>query len=486
MNSEKILIIDDSEEVVKFLTSDVLPHQGYQPIWAHDGQRGLEMIRKEQPDLILLDYHLPNMTGFDILQQMIQESISIPTIVMTGYGSELSAMTAFRLGAKDYIIKPFTIAEIINAIDRALTERRLQNDNAELLEEIRRLKAEMNRQAREMQTMFEIGKSIASFLTVDQVLEQVLRAAKALTQADRSDIWLPDETITYLDVFQLARKPQRQQKEWRVAIEGSTLGRVFRAERPFRHTKYTADKIELAPAHRVQAVMAVPLRLAKQTLGILTVSSQEEMITFSQREEFLLSFLADYAAIALENARIFQATDSALAARVQELDTLLHIAQTINSSLDLQTVVQQTIRYVHQGWNIEASSLWWRNENEMLSVLANVGTQTDVLDQIELSVGQGIVGQVVQTGDYIYTNHVKQHPAHLAQVDQQTKFHTKSLLCVPLFFQGRVIGAMQLLNKRNGRFDEQDIERATSFAAIVGIAIMNAKLFRQMEQLPVE
>lgn len=480
------MIIDDSKEVVKFLVADVLPQHGYNPIYAHDGQTGLEMIRQESPDLILLDFHLPNMTGFDILQQMIQDSIHIPAILMTGYGSELSAVNAFRLGAKDYVVKPFTIDEILSVIDRALVESRLQHNNEQLAEEVRRLKAEMNRQSTEMRTLFVIGKAIASFLTVDQVLDQVLRAAKDLTQGDKSHIWLPDDEGTELKVYRLAHHGRSSEDVWRCGINGSVLGEVFRSERPFRETKYNNEKVALTDTYSVQAVMAIPLRLGTETIGVLSVSSQEEMITFSQREEFLLSFLADYAAIALENARAFQATDNALAERVRELNTLLDIAQTITSSLKLEEVIEQTIHYVHQSWEIEASSLWWLTERGTLSVLANIGTKTDALDQIEVPLGHGIVGQVVASGNWIYTNNVKKHPAHLHEVDKQTNFHTKSLLCVPLLFNGKVMGAMQLINKSKAVFNDKDVERANALASIVAIAIMNAKLFRQTENLYVD
>ena len=132
MSGETILIIDDSREVVTHLVEDVFPKYNYRLLFSYDGQIGFDLMREEQPDLVLLDYHLPSMTGLDIMQQMVQESINIPVILMTGYGSELSAINAFRLGAKDYLVKPFTIDEIVAMVDGALSETRLQHDNERL------------------------------------------------------------------------------------------------------------------------------------------------------------------------------------------------------------------------------------------------------------------------------------------------------------------------------------------------------------------
>lgn len=485
MSNERLLIIDDSREVVKHLVEDVLPEFNYQAIYAYDGQSGLNLIREQKPDLILLDFHLPSMTGLDILQHMVEESINIPVILMTGYGSELSAVNAFRLGAKDYLVKPFTIDEITSMIDRALVEKRLQHDNERLTEEVRRLKAEMRRQANDLHTLFDIGKAITSFLTVRQVLSRVLDAAKELTQADEAHIWLPNQSRTKLFTFSEESGKPNADPDWSIDIEGSDLGQVFKTELPFRQSEYTHKKIQVSRNYAVRAIMAVPLKLGQTVVGLLTVSSSNQTVTFSQREQFLLSFLADYAAIAFENARIFQEADKALAARVEELNTLVEITQTITSSIEIEEVIKHTIQHVHESWDIEASSLWWLNESgDALHVLANVGTATQVLDTFEVPVGQGIVGKVVETGKWQYSNDIQSHKDHLKEVDQKTGFTTRSLLCVPLQFRGEVKGAMQLLNKRHQPFNDQDVERACSLAAVVAIAVMNAKNYHKIEEFP--
>lgn len=479
MSEEKILIIDDSKEVVNHLAFGVLPEYGYQVEYTFDGQTGLQLIKDTSPDLILLDYHLPEMTGLDVLQQMVLHSIDIPVILMTGYGSELSAVQAFRLGAKDYLVKPFTIEEIVNMIDRALVQTRLQHSNERLTAEVRRLKSELSRQSGEMETLFDIGKAITSFLAVDQVLQRVLDAAQELTQGNQSHIWLPNQDKTMLA---LRDSSPEQAESWQIEVEDTDLGQVFRTGRPFRQTQYTSKKIKVTHSHEVQAIMAVPLKLGQKTVGVLSVSAEDTTLTFSQREEFLLSFLADYAAIAFENARVFQETDTALAKRLDELNTLIDITQTITSSLDIQEVLTHTIQHVHESWDIEASSIWWLNkELNTLRVLANVGTKTDILDHIEVPVGQGIVGTVVETGHYTYTNDVTQHPFHLKDIDQKTGFNTRAILCVPLIFQDQVVGAMQLLNKKEQTFDDQDIERANALASVVAIAVMNAKTYNHSQ-----
>ena len=482
MSGECILVIDDSKEIVKHLTERVLPSYGYETLHAYDGQSGLKLIREKKPNLVMLDFNLPEMTGLDVLQKLAQESMNTPVVLMTGYGSELSAIEAFRLGAKDYLIKPFTVEEIIETIDRALVETRLLHDKQELAEQLRRVKVEMSRQTSEMKTLSNIGKAITSLLSVDQVLERVLEAATYLTNAEESTIWLPDASNTRLHAYEKRGNGQTSVPLPDLSMADSQVGQVMHAGEPLRDAVFSGQGIKVKTGYFARAVLYVPLKLRNVTLGVLGVSNRTAPRSFSKRDEFLLSFLADYAAIALENARVFQATDQALALHLEELNTLIDITRTITSSLNLDEVVRLTIQQVHDGWNIEASSLWLLDEaKQSLRVLANVGTPNDLLMQLEVPLGKGFVGDVAKTGKWLYTNDAASHPQHYRLIDTKTGFKTRSLLCVPIMFRGKVVGAMELLNKRDGGFDDQDVERALSIAAAVAIAVTNALLYKESE-----
>ncbi|MCP4359719.1 MAG: GAF domain-containing protein [Chloroflexi bacterium] len=478
MSGETILVIDDSREIVKHLTEHMLPAFGYITLHAYDGQAGLQLIRDGRPDLVMLDFHLPEMTGIDVLQRMAQESLSTPVVLMTGFGSEQSAIDAFRLGVKDYIIKPFTVDEIIETIDRALVHTRLLHDNELLAEQLRRTKVELSRQAYEMETLSNIGKAVTSLLRVDKVLARVLEAARQLTDAETSAIWRPDKTGEYLVPYD--EKGLAGDESQKLLMADSLVGEVMESGRPLRQALSSGESIRIAEGTHARAILFVPLKLRGLTMGVLGTSNSTLFHTFSKQDEFLLATLADYAAVSLENAQVLQAADQALAARLDELNILGEVAQAITSSLDLDEVVRMTIKQVHDSWDIEASSLWLLDETEQnLRVLANVGTPDDVLSQMVLSVDQGIVGAVTRTGKWIYSNDVSTHPFHYQKADTLTGFETRSILCVPLIFRDQVVGAMELLNKSNGGFDDQDVERALSIASAVAIAVSNALLFKE-------
>ena len=328
MSGETILIIDDSREIVTHLAEHVLPMFGYETAYAFDGREGLAYIREHKPDLVMLDFNLPELNGLDVLQQMAQESLSTPVVLMTAYGSELSAIESFRLGAKDYIIKPFTIDEVVGTIDRALVETRLLHDKAELAEQLRRAKVELARQGNQMNTLSTIGKAVTSLLNVEKVLSRVLEAAIDLTHADESRIWLKESDQAALRAYS-SSDAESKSDPW---PQDTPVEEVLQKGQALRLAEFAGDGVEIRPGESVRAVLFVPLKLRGITIGVLGVHALKRALNFSNQDELLLSILADYAAIALENARVYQAADQALTFHVEELNTLNEITRTITSS----------------------------------------------------------------------------------------------------------------------------------------------------------
>jgi DNA-binding response OmpR family regulator len=118
--AKKVLIIEDRREQIVFIANNILKPEGWDVITARDGELGLQKAIEEKPNLIITDLKLPKMHGLDMLEGLRKRGFLIPTIVMTFHGSEETAIRAFRLGAADYLIKPFDIEEMLTAIQRAL------------------------------------------------------------------------------------------------------------------------------------------------------------------------------------------------------------------------------------------------------------------------------------------------------------------------------------------------------------------------------
>jgi DNA-binding NtrC family response regulator len=154
MAGEKVLVVDDSKENIEFIVDYVLKPNGYVPSTARDGAQGFRKAQSERPDLILLDMNMPQMTGIEVLEALHREGLEIPVILMTFHGSETLAVTAFRQGVKDYILKPFQVEEMLDAIERALTEVRLRRERDDLMARLMNTNRTLEQRVRELNTRF--------------------------------------------------------------------------------------------------------------------------------------------------------------------------------------------------------------------------------------------------------------------------------------------------------------------------------------------
>ncbi len=151
-NGGHILVIDD-EEVIRSGCQQILESEGYKVDLADNGQTGLDMILKNDYDLVLTDIMMPEMDGMQLLEELQKLEKEVVTIVITGYASIESAIDAGRKGAFDYIPKPFNPDEILARVERGLQQ-------AKHLQEVKRLREERDR------NLLEISNERARTLTI--------------------------------------------------------------------------------------------------------------------------------------------------------------------------------------------------------------------------------------------------------------------------------------------------------------------------------
>ncbi len=334
MSGESILIIDDSLEMTRHLSTQLLPAFGYQSLEAASGQAGLERMRRESPDLVLLDLNLPSMTGLDVLQVMAAEGIDIPVILMTGYGSEKSAIEAFRLGIKDYLVKPFTSEEVIHTIDRVLAGSRSRPEGDRLAARLERAQWESRRQLDDLNQVLGLSKRLLLIRRPNDVMRRLLTLVPDLVGAERCIIWLgqgdPGALLAYAPGEESLRAPEAD-----VAGSASPVWRVFQDGEVFRDATFVGEGIALLPALFARAALLVPLRLDARIIGVLGAVNQAAPKAFGDREQTMLGALADFAAIALENAKAAGKSEQRLDSQsVEELSALRsHIIANVSHDL---------------------------------------------------------------------------------------------------------------------------------------------------------
>ena len=121
MSNEQILIVEDERAVAHGLRYG-LQQEGFTVLWAETGRSALALARTQQPQLILLDIRLPDMTGFDVCRQLRSDGLRQPILILTARDEEIDKVLGLELGADDYVVKPYSLREVISRI-RALLRR---------------------------------------------------------------------------------------------------------------------------------------------------------------------------------------------------------------------------------------------------------------------------------------------------------------------------------------------------------------------------
>ncbi|MBI1860868.1 MAG: sigma-54-dependent Fis family transcriptional regulator [Deltaproteobacteria bacterium] len=135
MNVARILIVDDEESIREFFEI-MLKREGYQVLTAGNGVEALEILKKQSADLIISDIQMPEMSGLELLSKVKEMDPEAVQIMITAFGSTETAVEAMKLGAYDYVSKPFKIDEVKIIIRQALEKRDLKLENAQLKKEL--------------------------------------------------------------------------------------------------------------------------------------------------------------------------------------------------------------------------------------------------------------------------------------------------------------------------------------------------------------
>jgi len=180
----RILAVDDEQQVLRYL-QNTLQQAGYQLSVSSDAEEAVSLVEMEQPELVLLDLILPGASGFDILRK-IREFSGVPVIMLSGRDNEEDTVQALRLGADDYIVKPFSGSELLARIEASLRRRVLRDQiEVEPPYEVGGLHVEFAARqvtvdgqevkltATEYKLLYELATNSGRVLTHDQILQRV-------------------------------------------------------------------------------------------------------------------------------------------------------------------------------------------------------------------------------------------------------------------------------------------------------------------------
>ena len=305
MAKERVLVIESNPSDLKFLRDAVLRPGGYTVFSAQDGEAGLQAVLKHKPDLIIVERRLPRLSGLEVIEALQKKGSDIPLILMTSESSEQAITRALRLGVRDYVVKPFSGKAMLQAVERVLAEER--RERRRLDKGIAEINKQLERRVKELSTLYRIGKAVTSLLDLEKVLNRIVEAAVFLTGAEEGFLLLVDEETGELYMRAGKGLGEKYAHGFRVRVADSLSGRVVQTGKPMMVTSVQdEEKFKLKTGYLVKSLLHVPLKVRDEVIGVLSVHNRLSPKAFTNNELYLLSALADYAAIAIENARLYQ------------------------------------------------------------------------------------------------------------------------------------------------------------------------------------
>jgi response regulator RpfG family c-di-GMP phosphodiesterase len=290
-DTPRILVVDD-EQVIREILADFLSMEGFWVRTAEDGSAALVELSRNQYDLVLSDLKMPNMGGLELLKAISEHTPNVITIIMTGFGTVETAIDAMKKGAYDYILKPFKVEEVVHTIRRGLERQRLTAENLRLKEAL---------------SLYKVSEAIASSLSLDGVMSTVTDAAVNEVNADAVTILLDDGEGNF---FERAREanPAFHGDGDVGELDPKALHAYFADDKPLRVQGSEGVRFFSTPprALALSSLLVIPLRIRNRMIGFLAAMSFTRTKKFDEGQRKLLSIVANRAAAAIENAKLYE------------------------------------------------------------------------------------------------------------------------------------------------------------------------------------
>lgn len=466
-NSEpkgRILVVDDEIELTNALV-EMLNKQSYQAIGFTDGNKALERLKQESFDILLADLMMPAIDGITLLKSALQIDPNIVGLIMTGQGTVQTAVDAMKSGAFDYILKPFKLNAVLITLAKSLEVRRLRMENITL---------------RETVSIYELGQLVSSTLDSRAIAHKTAEAVRQQSDADEVSILVPVTGGEEMVVVAASGGDREFLVDQRVPKANTIAGWVANNQEMLTLEGEVMDE-RFSPAYpRPEIIRAIslPMVLNKNLIGVMNVNITNKPRNLSEGQIRGLQTLANIAASALENARLYQETEE----RLRRLDALRRIDLAISSSMDIRISLDVLLDQVHTHLKVDASSVLLMDpaSNDFYAA-ATRGFRSLAASRMRVRMGSGCVGRAAverRTVPASDLDELKEDPL-LTQlpVDEEIQF----IAATPLISKGAVEGVLVVLQRSPFTPSEDWYSFLEILAGQAAIAINNARLFENLQ-----
>lgn len=287
----KILIVDDEVELKNVLV-EALTAQGYETVGFTRGLQALAALQEESFDILLTDLMMTELDGISLLRAGLEIDPNLICIMMTGHGTIQTAVDTMKIGAFDYVLKPFRLQTMLPVLTRAMITRHLRLENVQL---------------REAVAIHELSQTIAFTLDPKTVLSKLADGALQQSQADEVSVLLPTADGNEFYVAAVRGEGRQRLLGERIPFGESISSWVARQHEPLILNGEVDDERFVAkwPRPEIRSAISIPMLVAKRLIGVLNLNAVGRPRPFTLGQMKALTILAGTAAAALESASLY-------------------------------------------------------------------------------------------------------------------------------------------------------------------------------------
>ena len=338
----RLLVVDDNADLRDYM-SRILRAAGHHVRVATDGEAALAAARAEPPDLVLSDVMMPRLDGFGLLRELRADPVlrETPVVMLSARAGEEARVDGIEQGADDYLTKPFSARELLARVAGNLQLARLRRETEMKLRE----------ESRTLEILNRVGATVAAELDLKRAVQIVTDAATELTGAAFGSFFynvLDDQGGSYM-LYTLSGIPQDSFERFPMPRNTAVFAPTFMGEGIVRSDDITQDpRYGHNAPHRgmpkghlkVRSYLAAPVQSrGGEVVGGLFFGHPEAGV-FTERSERIVAGIAAQAAIAIDNARLYEAAQREIAERGKAQDALRDLNETLERRV-IETVADR-------------------------------------------------------------------------------------------------------------------------------------------------
>jgi putative nucleotidyltransferase with HDIG domain len=346
-------------------------------------------------------------------------------------------------------------------------------------------KSELSSLKMKLKVLQRVNEISASTNDVEPLLERAMDLVTEIAPSEAGSLMLLTPDRARLK-FSITKGPVAEKlKGMEIAVGQGIAGWVAKTGIPLivndvsnepKWKKEIAENIDF-PTNNI---LCVPLKSRAEVIGVVELINKLRGDEYDDDDLEIIELLGAHLSTLIENRQLYTEAKE----KVERITAMAETSALISSSLDVKRVLETVMTVAKDVIDAEASSIFLYNEekNDFYFEIAT-GEAGDVVKQIRVPWGKGMVGWAAEALKTLLVPDVTKDARFYSKVDEKSKFITRNAITVPLKPKNKLIGVAQVLNKKGGLFTTEDVELFETLARQAGVAIENASLYTDLQEL---